>query len=98
MRPSGFGLSRQQRAAALPEKEAGMTARKQRWSATPGWWPRVGPLAREWLTLELLGHGGLILLRQLCGTGWNWQLGGPFAYWDATRSARVCSRNGAGRW
>lgn len=43
-------------------------------------------LAREWLLLEILGHGGLILLRQLCGTWWSWRTGGPFAYWDVSRA------------
>lgn len=43
-------------------------------------------LAREWLILELVGHGGLIALRQLCGTWWSWHDGGPFAYWDVSRA------------
>jgi hypothetical protein len=43
-------------------------------------------LAREWLLLELFGHGGLIVLRQLCGTWWSWATGGPFAYWDVSRA------------
>src|SRR5262245_61211890 len=41
-----------------------------------------GQFAREWFLLELFGHAGLILLRQICGTWWSWRTGGPFAYWD----------------
>src|SRR3712207_6761461 len=45
-----------------------------------------GPLVREWALLELFGHVGLILLRQICGTWWSWQTGGPFAYIDVSRA------------
>lgn len=41
---------------------------------------------REWFLLELFGHVGLILLRQICGTWWSWRTGGPFAYWDVSRA------------
>ena len=43
-------------------------------------------LLREWLNLELLGHLGLIILRQICGTYWTWADGGPFAYIDVSRA------------
>lgn len=43
-------------------------------------------LLREWLILELCGHLGLILLRQICGTYWTWRGGGPFAYIDVSRA------------
>ena len=43
-------------------------------------------LIREWLLLEVVGHLGLILLRQLCGRWWSWDTGGPFAYWDVSRA------------
>jgi hypothetical protein len=46
----------------------------------------VGHVVREWLVLELVGHVGLIALRQLCGTWWSWRTGGPFAYWDVSRA------------
>lgn len=44
------------------------------------------PLVREWVALELFGHVGLIVLRQLCGTRWSWRTGGPFAYIDVSRA------------
>ena len=47
---------------------------------------RVVPLLLEWLALELLGHVGLIAMRQLCGTWWSWRTGGPFAYLDISRA------------
>ena len=47
---------------------------------------RHGPLVREWMALELLGHVGLIVLRQVCGTWWSWRTGGPFAYIDVSRA------------
>jgi hypothetical protein len=43
-------------------------------------------LVREWLLLEVLGHVGLIVLRQWCGTLWTWRAGGPFAHWDVSRA------------
>ncbi len=43
-------------------------------------------LLREWFALEVVGHLGLVALRQLCGTWWSWQSGGPFAYWDVSRA------------
>ncbi len=46
----------------------------------------IATLAREWLLLELFGHGGLIVLRQLCGNWWSWATGGPFAYLDLSRA------------
>jgi hypothetical protein len=46
----------------------------------------LATVAREWLILEIIGHGGLIALRQLCGTWWSWRTGGPFAYWDVSRA------------
>jgi hypothetical protein len=46
----------------------------------------IGQFAREWFLLELFGHVGLILLRQICGTWWSWRTGGPFAYWDVSRA------------
>lgn len=54
---------------------------------TPADRRRVGRLLlREWLILELCGHFGLILLRQICGTWWSWRTGGPFAYIDVSRA------------
>jgi hypothetical protein len=47
---------------------------------------RIAPLVREWVILELLGHGSLILLRQICGTWWSWRAGGPFAYLDVSKA------------
>jgi hypothetical protein len=41
---------------------------------------------REWIVLELVGHAGLILLRQVCGTWWSWTTGGPFAFLDVSRA------------
>ena len=52
----------------------------------PGRRAAFGQFAREWLILELCGHVGLILLRQICGTWWSWRTGGPFAYWDVSRA------------
>ena len=46
----------------------------------------LAPLLREWIVLELLGHLGLLALRQICGTSWSWQVGGPFAYLDVSRA------------
>lgn len=46
----------------------------------------LAALLRELILLEIVGHGGLILLRQLCGTWWSWRTGGPFAYWDVSRA------------
>lgn len=49
-------------------------------------WGAAAPLVREWLALEVLGHLGLVALRQICGTWWSWRTGGPFAYWDVSRA------------
>lgn len=46
----------------------------------------LAPLLREWLALAVFGHLGLILLRQLCGTWWSWDTGGPLAYLDVSRA------------
>jgi hypothetical protein len=46
----------------------------------------ITALLREWIALELLGHVGLIVLRQICGTWWSWSTGGPFAYLDVSRA------------
>src|SRR5688500_11338544 len=46
----------------------------------------IAALLREWIALELLGHVGLIVLRQICGTLWSWSTGGPFAYLDVSRA------------
>lgn len=43
-------------------------------------------LLREWLILEIVGHFGLILLRQIGGTWWSWRTGGPFAYLDVSKA------------
>lgn len=43
-------------------------------------------LLREWLILEIVGHFGLILLRQIGGTWWSWRTGGPFAYIDVSKA------------
>lgn len=49
-------------------------------------WGDLASLLREWAAFEVLGHLGLILLRQLCGRWWSWETGGPFAYWDVSRA------------
>lgn len=46
-------------------------------------------LLREWLALELIGHVGLIALRQLAGRPWSWSTGGPFAYLDISQAMLI---------
>jgi hypothetical protein len=46
-------------------------------------------LLREWLALEIVGHLGLIALRQLAGRPWSWASGGPFAYLDISNAMLV---------
>lgn len=46
-------------------------------------------LLREWLLLEIIGHLGLIALRQLAGRPWSWATGGPFAYLDISNAMLV---------
>ena len=46
-------------------------------------------LLREWLALEVIGHLGLIALRQLAGRPWSWSTGGPFAYLDISNAMLI---------
>ncbi len=52
-------------------------------------WQGGRQLLREWLVLELIGHLGLIALRQLAGRPWSWSGGGPFAYLDISNAMLV---------
>lgn len=70
----------------LPRSAAGVRPGFARTPVRAGRRAAIGQFAREWLLLELFGHVGLILLRQLCGTWWSWRTGGPFAYWDVSRA------------
>jgi hypothetical protein len=46
-------------------------------------------LLREWLVLEIVGHLGLMALRQLAGRPWSWSTGGPFAYLDISNAMLI---------
>jgi len=46
-------------------------------------------LLREWLALEIVGHLGLLALRQLAGQPWSWSGGGPFARLDISNAMLI---------
>ncbi len=52
-------------------------------------WQGGRQLLREWLALEIIGHLGLIALRQLAGRPWSWANGGPFAYLDISNAMLI---------
>ncbi len=46
-------------------------------------------LLREWLALEIVGHLGLLALRQVAGHPWSWAGGGPFARLDISNAMLI---------